>query len=76
MKSRLQPSAFWQMEIYCQTENGNEDAHFGVSLKTIYADLGVGCQGCGPPPENSNYEINTVRYPKTGPDLHEKQNYP
>lgn len=42
MKSRLQPSAFWQMEIYCQTETGNEDAHFGVSLKTIYADLGVG----------------------------------
>lgn len=32
-----------KMEIYCQTETGNEDAHFGVSLKTIYADLGVGC---------------------------------
>lgn len=49
MKSRLQPSAFWQMEIYCQTETGNEDAHFGVSLKTIYADLGVGVLGVWTP---------------------------
>lgn len=48
MKSRLQPSAFWQMEIYCQTETGNEDAHFGVSLKTIYADLGWGVRGVDP----------------------------
>lgn len=36
MKSRLQPSAFWQMEIYCQTETGNEDAHFwGVTEDNI-----------------------------------------
>lgn len=49
MKSRLQPSAFWQMEIYFQTETGNEDAHFGVSLKTIYADLGVGVLGVWTP---------------------------
>lgn len=72
MKFCLQLSVFWQMEIYCQIEIGNEYVYFGVLLKIIYVDLGVGCQGCGFFFENLNYEINIVRYFKIGLDFYEK----
>lgn len=76
----------WSL-VYSQVLFGRWKFIFRLKLETKMPILGChwrqyteiwgwGCQGCGPPPENSNYEINTVRYPKTGPDLHEKQNYP